>query len=190
LENSKPPETADKAYINISHESQPQCTNCGKLNEELAANQKIHKFDGTCREFCSQVCYQEFYSNPENKQPLQEPEAKIPAELSPSEMRFEESNASKFISEMDDDEIRNYIHVCLREIQRWRIHEKHARLGKAKLALDSDGNIIKAIREAKPKKARAEGKSPLTKAIESMAGLLGISFDEAKEIVEKQKGGG
>ena len=133
MENSKPPETADKAYINVQD---------------------------------------------------------LPADLSSEEVRFEESNASKFISEMDDDEIRNYIHVCLREIQRWRIHEKHARLGKAKLALDSDGNIIKAIREAKPKKARAEGKSPLTKAIESMAGLLGISFDEAKEIVEKQKGGG
>ena len=110
------------------------------------------------------------------------------AELSAEEVRFENTSAEKLIADMENAEIEQYINLCKKEIQRWKIHEQHARLGKAKLALDADGNIVREIRERKAaKKKRAEGKSPLQKAYESMAAQLGCSIDEVKLMLENQK---
>ena len=113
------------------------------------------------------------------------------ADLSAEEVRFENTSAEKLVIDMLPNEVEQYINTCRREIQRWKIHEQHARLGKAKLALDADGNIVREIRERRSKKKeRKEGRSPLEKAYESMAKQLNCSVEEVKLMMEKQKVGG
>jgi len=170
-----------------------QCSNCSKMQSDLPDNQIIHKFDGTGNDFCSQKCCQAFYQAKQDfpstaDQAFVRTNNKVTDELSSEEVRFENTSADKLVLDMETEEIENYINICRREIQRWKIHEQHARLGKAKLALDADGNIVREIRERKAaKKKRAEGKSPLQKAYESMAAQLGCSIDEVKLMLENQK---
>lgn len=129
-------------------------------------------------------------ATPDNRISLDKSSA---GELDSDDIRFENTAAPKLILAMEEDEIAQYINCCNRQIQRWRIHLQHAHVGKARISIDADGNLIKNIDRTKKVKAsivKAKAKAVRTfdDAVTNMAALLGMSNDEARALLDSQKG--